>query len=224
MPHEETTTRTLYLFDELSENAKETARGWYREGTVDYEWWDGTYEQVQEAAKYLGITIDTKTRRSIGGYSDGKWDKSKECATQETCIYFSGFSSQGDGACIEGTWRASDMETLKALKAYFCTDKELHRIHRELRWYAKRYPQATCSSKHTGYYNHSRSTTLDPFLGEEVDYSKETHDGLEEALIDFMDWIYKALEAEHNYLNSDESADESIRANEYDFTEEGERA
>lgn len=116
------------------------------------------------------------------------------------------------------------MKTLKALKADFAKDKELERIHRELRHYAKHYPQATCTSKHTGHYYHSRSVSLDPVLGEEIDYNQETHDGLEEALRDFMDWIYKALEEENDYLLSDEVVDESIRANEYEFTEEGYRA
>ena len=41
---------------------------------------------------------------------------------------------------------------------------------------------------------------------------------------DFADWIYRQLEAEYEYQNSDEQVIESIRCNEYEFDEQGERA
>lgn len=37
------------------------------------------------------------------------------------------------------------------------------------------------------------------------------------------DTFYSALEKEYEYLNSDESVDENIKANEYTFTESGKR-
>lgn len=40
----------------------------------------------------------------------------------------------------------------------------------------------------------------------------------------FADWIYRQLETEYDYQNSDEQVDESIIANEYEFTEEGKPA
>jgi hypothetical protein len=49
----ETTTRTLYTFDELSEQAKEKAREWWREGALDYEWWDCIYEDAES----IGLKI-----------------------------------------------------------------------------------------------------------------------------------------------------------------------
>lgn len=55
-----------------------------------------------------------------------------------------------------------------------------------------------------------------------LDY--ELVDNLIEALTDFNSWIFKSLEKEYEYLMSDESVDESIKANEYEFTEDGERA
>lgn len=39
-----------------------------------------------------------------------------------------------------------------------------------------------------------------------------------------MRWIYRSLEAEYEYRQSDAVVDEDIRANEYEFTEGGERA
>ena len=41
---------------------------------------------------------------------------------------------------------------------------------------------------------------------------------------DFADCIYKQLETENDWRNADEQVDETLRANEYEFTEEGERA
>jgi type I restriction-modification system DNA methylase subunit len=50
----ETTTRTLYTFDELSETAKEKALEVYRDINLNFDWWDGTYED----AKNIGLKID----------------------------------------------------------------------------------------------------------------------------------------------------------------------
>jgi hypothetical protein len=38
---------------------------------------------------------------------------------------------------------------------------------------------------------------------------------------DFADWIYRQLESEYDYANSDESVDENILCNEYEFDENG---
>ena len=50
----ETTTRTLYTFDELSETAKEKALEVYRDINLNHDWWDGTYQD----AKNIGLEID----------------------------------------------------------------------------------------------------------------------------------------------------------------------
>ncbi len=49
-------------------------------------------------------------------------------------------------------------------------------------------------------------------------------DAIDRALRDFADWIYSQLEKEYEYQMSNECVDENIRANEYEFTEEGMRA
>ena len=88
---------SVYQFDELSDKAKERAREWYRDASQGDEWWDCTYDSIQDAAKY------------------------------------------------------------------------------------------------------------------------------EECLVRFMQWMYRQLEAEYDYRNSDEQIDKSITANEYEFTEDGKR-
>jgi hypothetical protein len=55
----------------------------------------------------------------------------------------------------------------------------------------------------------------------EVAKDGEREEELTEALRDFNRWIFKSLEKEYEYLMSDEQVDESIKANEYEFTKEG---
>jgi hypothetical protein len=51
----------------------------------------------------------------------------------------------------------------------------------------------------------------------------ETEEEVTRLLRQFADWIYRQLEVEHDYQLSDENADETIRANDYEFTSEGKR-
>lgn len=64
-----TITINLFEFSELSDSAKEKARQWYREGALDYEWWDGVYED----AKRIGLEIDSfdldRNRHANGSFS-----------------------------------------------------------------------------------------------------------------------------------------------------------
>lgn len=206
-------TIKIYQFDELSESAKERAREWYRQGNCDDSFWsECTIDDAKEIGKYMGMDIDN--------------------------IYFSGFWSQGDGACFEGTWRASDVQADK-LKEYAPQDKELHRIVDGFAEMAKEYPDGYFRVTHTGRYSHSHSTSFDITLPsadeDELEYDSpeykalqvklgEDEDTLIELARDFMDWIYRTLEKDWDYQNSDEQVDEAIRLNEYEFLEDGTRA
>jgi hypothetical protein len=226
MPQQKITT--VYQFDELDEEAKERAREWYRAGNCeDSSWSEAVIDDAAEIATMLGIDLCQTAYKTMGGETKYK-----------PTVYFSGFWSQGDGACFEGTWRARDVQADK-LKADAPQDKELHRIADGLAELAKEYPDGYFSVKHRGHYSHSGCTSFDVELPnsalDEMIYgsfeyqAKESairHD--EETLIqlarDFMDWIYKQLKKEWDYQNSDEQVEESIRANEYEFLETGERA
>lgn len=213
MPKKRVTETTVYQFDELSDEAKEKAREWYRQGNCDDSYWsECTIDDAKEIGKYMGMDVDK--------------------------VYFSGFWSQGDGACFEGTWRASDVKVDK-LKEYAPQDKELHRIVNGLAELAKEYPDGYFKVKHRGHYSHSGCTSFDVELPceqeEELEYDSpeykalqvklgEDEDTLIELARDFMDWIYRTLEKEWDYQNSAEQVDEMIRANEYEFLEDGARA
>ena len=79
---------TVYQFPELSDIAKDKARSWYRELGPHDDWWNAVYEDFERVCDILGVRLKTTPVRLMGG---GTWAK--------PCIWFSGFWSQGDGAC-----------------------------------------------------------------------------------------------------------------------------
>lgn len=194
----------LYKFDELSDEAKETAREWFREGGLDYDWWDSVYEDVKAIAPLLGIEIKQKDNAPMN----------------IPAIYFSGFSSQGDGACLEGSYRYAKDAPHK-IKGYAPKDSELLRIAKELQAIQKAHGyRLTASLSHSGRYYHKYSVTIDIMDGEDS-ANEQTENAIKELLRDFMEWIYRQLEQSYEYLNSDEAVDETIQANEYEFTIDG---
>ena len=84
----ETICTIVYQFPELSDAAKEKARIWYRELGPHDDWWDAVYEDFERVCDILGIRLKTTPVRLMGGGT-----------RQRPCIWFSGFCSQGDGAC-----------------------------------------------------------------------------------------------------------------------------
>ena len=200
----------VYKFSELSPEAKERAREWYREGALDYDWWDSVYEQVVASGEALGIRFK---QRTINGRS-----------RTEPCIWFSGFCSQGDGACFEGTyaylagWR-------KKLEEYWGKTtvpadlleigETLQAVQKAAQW------SLTADVVHAGRYSHENSVSIAVRSECNIQAFDKGRKGVEEALRDFCRWIYKRLEQEHDWLTVDEQVDESIEANEYEFTENG---
>lgn len=189
-----TKTIELFQYSELDDRAKEKARDWYRQGAFEYEWWDGVYEMADDAAKFLGFDIDRKGKHSLS-------------------IYFSGFSSQGDGACFTGTWRADKVDVAK-LKAEWPEDKKLHQIVDGLAAIAAQNADGSAGIRHSGYYSHSGCTSFDMDAIEDEQEFKDLARS-------FMDWIYSALRSEYEYLSSDEQVTEAIEANGYEFNADG---
>lgn len=199
----ETIIREIFTFDELSDEAKEKARDWWREGGLDYEWWDCAYGDFDTVAKLLGIDIDRKGKHT-------------------PAIFFSGFWSQGDGACFEGEYRYQK-GSVKAIEEYAPKDTTLLQIAKDLQLAQSRQfykLRATVKSGWRGCasYNASIEVYHDDDRYRDI---ADAEEGVKEALRDFMNWMYRRLEAEYDWLNSDENVDEAIRCNEYEFTEDG---
>lgn len=203
---------TVFKFDELSDTAKEKARKRFRDGALDYDWWEYVYEDAATIADLMGIDLRTKPVKLMSGKT-----------SYEPCIYFVGFCSQGDGACWEGTYSYKE-GSVKAVKSHATQDKELHRIASGLYDVQRRYfYKLSARVSHRGHYYHSGCMDIDVDFGD-FNYNKDTDEELTQLLRDFADWIYKQLETENDWRLADEQVDENIRANEYEFEEDGTRA
>ena len=192
-----THTIKTFTFDELSDEAKEkaidTCRYW---NTKNMEWWDYIYDDAKEVGKLLGIEINN--------------------------IWFSGFCSQGDGACFEGEYSYAK-GSCKAIRKYAPKDTVLHDIADRLRNIQRPcFYGLYAYIKHSGHYHHSGCTNIDVRC-DDYDFDILTDDDLTQCLRKFMDWIYYRLEEENDYLTSDEIVRESLIANEIEFTEDGEQ-
>lgn len=187
----------VYNFDELSDEAKETARSWFREGDDFSFHAENVIDAAKEIAKLMGINIKN--------------------------IYYTGFYSQGDGACFEGTY-IYKAGSIKAVREYAPLDRELHNIVVDL-WKAQRpaFYRLEAHVKHRGHYQHSGCTEIEVYNTEHPHSDVPQEEDIKDALRSFMDWIYSQLDKENDYQNSDEVTDENILANEYTFTESGKR-
>ncbi|MDH0366305.1 antitoxin of toxin-antitoxin stability system [Brucella anthropi] len=204
----------VYRLDELSDAAKDKARAWYREGGFDYEWYDTVYEDFQQITQILGIDFKTRTVRLMGGGS-----------RQEPRIFFSGFWSQGDGACFEG-FHSYRKNASAAIRAYAPQDTTLHGIADALQSVQRRnFYQLRAEAGHRGHYYHEYcmaiSVTRDSPTWQ--DMTADAEDIVSEALRDLARWLCRQLEREYEYLTSDEAVDETIIANDYTFTGSGRR-
>lgn len=191
-------TETLYIYkyEELSDEAKANARAWYRNG--DDFWAECVIDDAKEIAALMGWEIDK--------------------------VYYSGFWSQGDGACFEGIMRYNK-RCVKLVESYAPLDKELHRIARAWQDLQRRnFYALRASVKHRGHYYHEMCTVFDC---EDARHNygwlqnPEAEDDTKEIARDFMRWIYKRLESEYEYSVSDEVVAENIIANGYEFTADG---
>lgn len=195
----------VYQFSELNESAKETARQWYRTSDTDNFFAESVIEDAVTIGQIMGIDFDT-----------ARGSKS------EPAVYWSGFSSQGDGASFTGSYKYKP-GACKALKAHAPIDAELARICKALQDAQKRvFYSANCIITSSGRYSHAYTMQ---FAFDMNDVSQavfsDVEETISEALRDFANWIYRQLETEYDYQNADEQVDESIESNEYEFTEDG---
>lgn len=203
----------LYKFDELSDKAKEKARDWFRKSVFsDNNDWDYIFDDAEECAKRIGLQIRQTEVTLMSGKK--RWDP---------VIYFSGFSSQGDGACFEGTYSYIE-KAGEQIRDHAPEDKELHRIADRLDEIQKENKNlVTANMVHRGHYSHSNCMEIDVENADGEDLTEGTEKEVSQLMRDFADWIYQQLEKEHDYQMLDETVDENIRANEYTFLANGKR-
>lgn len=205
MPKKIITETTVYTFAELSETAKESARVWFRNTSAHDEFWDYIFTDAQAVAALFGLEIP-----NVKG---------------TPAINFSGFASQGDGASFIGTYTPKP-GSLAAVKEYAPKDTKLHAIVEALDVLAEGPTAVYRITRSSSNYCHENTmdfevVNLDEGDDPEALPSQNTVDSVCESLRDFARWIYRNLERENDYRNSAEYIDESIEANEYEFTEDG---
>ena len=209
-------TTTVYTLDELScPSAREKARDWYRVHHSDSNWYENVYEDFRAVCGIFGIDL----RQRVFRLSNGRF-------MEEPCIWFSGFCSQGNGACFEGRWHWQSA-TARRLREYATQDHELHRIADALQAVQKRnFWQLQAEIHHRGRYCHPYSmditVTRNSPTGQAMTADAEA--AVSEALCDLAFWLYRQLENEYDRLTSDAAVDEALLINEYTFTEAGLRA
>lgn len=208
----ETRAITVYRLDELPDGAKERARDWYRQTAFDYPWYDFVYQDFETVCDLLGLRLKTSPARLYGGGT-----------RQKPSIYFRGFWSQGDGACFEGQYRYRP-GVAKMIRAHAPTYLELHQIADTLLEVQRRnFYQLTASAIHRGHYYHEYCMVLDVDRDSlaNQDMTADAEEGVKEALRDLARWLYRELEREFKYLNSDSAIDEAVEANACRFTADG---
>ena len=205
---------TVYRLDELSDAARDKARVWYREGGFDDDWYDAVYEDFQRVAEILGLDLETRPVRLMGGGT-----------RQDPCIWFRGFSSQGDGACFE-SWYSYRKHAPRRIREYAPQDTELHRIADALQAIqCRNFYQLRADASHRGHYYHEycMAISVERDSPTAQDMTVDAEETIIEALRDLARWLYRQLEREYDYLSSDDVVDEAIIANGYTFTEAGQR-
>jgi len=207
-----TETIEIFTYDELSDEAKERARDWWRSlEAYDFDP-SSVMDDAINAARILGIEISTHAVKLYGGGT-----------RQEPNIRWSGFGSRGAGACFEGYYSYAKGAT-KRIREFAPTDTALHAIADELqRVQRAAFYRLTADVSHSGRHYHEYCTQIDVSDSSNSyrDLPEGTEDGIIEALRDFMRWIYRRLEDEYEFALSDENVEECIRINGYEFDEHG---
>lgn len=175
------TIRTkVYKFNELSQDAKNKVIEHYRNINVDYDQW---HEPIIEGAKEDLIAA---------GYIN-------------PTIYYSGFSSQGDGACF--TCDAIDFNV-------FLNGKYAHL-------------ELTCDISHSYHYYFATSSTVNLYANDDTLVNDDLFTKIENDIKKDREkqgnTIYKNLEQYYDDLTVDIEIISTIEANDYEFTKEGNR-
>lgn len=192
-------------FDNLPESAKALVLDKFRDWNVDHDdWWDGVYDGFKSEMENFGLEVEK--------------------------MYFSGFWSQGDGACFEGCVR--DWRLFLPSLGYNCP--ALINLAVE---------HFKFSVEHSGHYYHENCTRFSvdlPLPDHDEDrwfadnYLPYEQHSVQEAAamallnthsssaleLEFMEVfknhmceLYKQLEAEYDYLTSDEAVLDALEAN-----------
>ena len=200
-------TATAYTYNELSDNAKKKAIEESRYCCVESsDWWDYTFDWYKDE-----ILLDQ-------GFEVSKRNKGEVDA-----LYFSGFSSQGDGASF-----AAGVDVRQFLKA--------NKLSNEFRslyyWSGPDFGYADVNVYiQNSHYCHEMTMNIEVEWTGDWDENAENVpavdqlDELESVILDkareMARKLYRSLEDEYNAMTSDEYVADHIQANEYLYWSNG---
>lgn len=189
----------VFSFDELSESSKDRAREWFRQG-IEFDSTNVIECMVIPAATMLGITIDRPRGQRTGYAVD--WD------------------TNPIGAAFVGSWRAADVKP-GAIEKEWPRESVLHVIARDLEAVAAEFPDAYADCD-TGRGCFQRVEAYAEAGEDSDDCGDDVAQLVVDSLTSFAHWMATTIAAEYEYQYSDECVNESIEANGYEFTENGE--
>lgn len=208
---------TVFKYDELADKAKEVARDWFRKASEGDDFWqESVMEDAERMGNMLGIEFKQTACQTIGGKT-----------VYHPAIMYTGFWSQGDGACFEGSYTFKPDALAEVTEETGGTDKELISIAANLaNANGDMAEPIACAVSHSGRYYHANSMSFDFDRMEEdgeTELDSTTQEAVTDALRRFANWVYSNLQKEYEYQNADEQIAGNIRANEYTFTAAGKR-
>lgn len=178
---------TVFNFAELTADVQKNVLDHFRDINTDYEWWNCIADDWSEKLETFGFIAPK--------------------------IYFSGFYSQGDGACFDARINLD-----QAFSKYL---EECPRKHeRAIRAFLEDCNARIVTTSHR--YSHENTRSIEYESGREGKHLNAILDNLidwlEEKRKAFCREIYRELEREYDSLTSNEAVQESIEANDYEFT------
>lgn len=171
----------VYPVNELPEDIKTKVLNKYRYiNTEDSYWYEPTIE-------------DWKNELHKQGFPNAE-------------IHFSGFHSQGDGACFDADIDVKHfgLRFSELLNEYACF--RIEKTRQSSYYFHK-------NTRYTAYYS-TRKNNIDTYL-------KGLNESIESVRVELCKKIYSDLENQYNYLTSDEQVIEFLTENDYYFTENG---
>lgn len=214
-------------YDRLSKAAKAKARDWLREQVfTDSSDWENVYSDAVEIGALMGINIDNRCVKTIKGV-----------AFDEPDIQFSGFWSQGDGCSYSAQLQVEKLAgCVERVKEHAPEDTELHAIamrgeeiyeliagyHMMIRLGDEvdgdDYPDC-CPTMGIVIVNSAKG--YNTLMADDSRCPPEISVAVNDLINGFAGWIYKQLEAEHNHQTDNDTLEENIRNNGYDFDRYG---
>lgn len=181
-----------------------------------------TYTFEELSKEIQSKVLDDNRDWNVNSWNENGWaefvleektEMLKNLGFEDIKIMFSGFWSQGDGACFEA--RLNIAQYIKS-----------HKLGNKLKALLNAEDCFTYNISQSGHYYHERSMIVEQgFWGEPSTKAQDQAENLlkllEAEIINLAHGIYKDLEKEYEYLTSDEAVKESLITNDYQFTEDG---